>query len=582
VTGDRYVLGISAYHGDASAALLRDGILVAAVAEERLRRVKHWAGFPALAIQAVLRHAGVRGGDVSHVALARDSRAHLVRKATFALRRRPSPELVGARLRHARITAHIRRPLAAALGVSDRALPPVQRVEHHQAHLASAFLASPYAEAACCAVDGFGDFVSTSAGVGRGTTIAIERRVFFPHSLGVLYTAVTQYLGFPAYGDEFKVMALAAYGRRSLVPVLRRLITLTPDGGFALDLTYFRHAGEGAAMEWEAGYPSLASLYAPALEALLGPRRLPGETLTERHRDIACAVQAVFEDALMHVLAALWERTRLPQLCLAGGCALNAVANARIPERTRFREVFVPPAAGDDGTAVGAALDVWHRIAGAPRASVLHDAAYGPDHTEAEIAAAVERLEGDGSFAVVRLSDAGATGMAADIVAGGGIVGWYQGRSEWGARALGNRSIVADPRCREVRDRINALVKGREAFRPLAPSILWDAFGDYFDGVPDAFMTRVASIRPERCAAIPAVAHVDGTARVHAVRREANPAFYRLIEAFGARSGVPILLNTSFNESEPIVDTPAQAVDCFVRTGIDALVMESSVIRRVR
>lgn len=582
MTGDRYVLGISAYHGDASAALLRDGILVAAVAEERLRRVKHWAGFPARAIQSVLGHAGIRGGDVSRVALARDPGAHLLRKAAFALCRSPSVALMGGRIRHARAVGRIRRPLAAALGLPDRTLPPVHHVEHHRAHLASAFLASPYAEAACCAVDGFGDFVSTSAGVGEGTTIAIRRRVFFPHSLGVLYTAVTQYLGFEGYGDEFKVMALAAYGGRSLVPALRRLITLEAAGGFALDLTYFRHAREGAAMEWEGGYPVLAPVYASALEALLGPRRLPGEPLSQRHRDVASAVQAVFEDGLMHVLSALWESTRLPQLCLAGGCALNAVANALIPERTRFREVFVPPAAGDDGTAVGAALDVWHETTGAPRACVLRDAAYGPEHGGAEIDAAVARLEGDERYRIMRLSREGVVCVAADIVASGGIVGWYQGRSEWGARALGNRSIVADPRCGDVRDRINALVKGREAFRPLAPSILWDAFGDYFVGVPDAFMTRVASIRPERRDAIPAIAHVDGTARVHAVRRETSPDFHRLIEAFAARSGVPILLNTSFNESEPIVDTPAQAVDCFIRTGIDALVIEGIVVRRVR
>ncbi len=581
MTGARYVLGVSAYHGDASAALLRDGILVAAVAEERLRRVKHWAGFPALAIEAVLRQAGIRGAHVAHVAVARDPRAHLARKAAFALRRLPSPDLVAGRLRHARAAGRIRRPLASALGVSQRAVPPVYRVEHHRAHLASAFLASPFGEAACCAVDGFGDFVSTSSGVGRGTTIAIGRRVFFPHSLGVLYTAVTQYLGFPGYGDEFKVMALAAYGGRALVPALRRLVRLTPGGAFALDLAYFRHAREGAAMEWAGGYPTLAPLYTPALEALLGPCRAPGDALTRRHRDVAYAVQAVFEDALMHVLGALWETTRLPRLCLAGGCALNAVANARIPERTPFREVFVPPAAGDDGTSVGAALDAWHRITGAPRAFVQCGAAYGPDYAAPEIAAAAAQLDGDARFQIVRLSGADATCVAADILAGGGIVGWYHGRSEWGARALGHRSILADPRCVEVRDRINAVVKGREAFRPLAPSILWEAFGDYFEGVPDAFMTRVAAIRPDRRQTIPAVAHVDGTARVHAVRREVDPAYYRLIQAFAARSGVPVVLNTSFNESEPIVDTPDQAVDCFVRTGIDALVMEGTVIRRV-
>jgi carbamoyltransferase len=456
-------------------------------------------------------------------------------------------------------------------------------VEHHRAHLASAFFASPFDEAACCAVDGFGDFVSTSQAWGHGTALDIQRRVWFPHSLGALYTAITQYLGFADYGDEYKVMALAASGGPSLIPEMRRLVTLKGDGDFALDLSAFRHWSEGAAMEWSGGYPTLDPLYGPGLEDRFGARRLPGSPLEARHRDVARALQAVFEGTLLHILDALQARTRSPRLCLAGGCALNAVANGAIRRRTPFRELFVPPAAGDDGTAVGAALDVWYRVSGTgARAGPLSDAALGPSHDASAGEAALAGLGPADAYDVEVMPTMRDTAVAAaELIAGGAIVGWYQGRSEWGARALGNRSIVADPRRSEMRDRINRVVKVREDFRPLAPSVLWEAYGDYFEGAPDPFMTQAVTVRPDRRAAIPAVTHIDGTARVHAVTRAANPPYYALIEAVGERTGVPVVLNTSFNEREPIIDTPAQAVDCFVRTGLDALVIDHVVIRRV-
>ena len=575
-----YVLGINAFHGDASAALLRDGALVAAVAEERLRRVRHWAGFPTLAIRAVLRAAGIRGDALASVAVGRNPRAHFGRKLGFVLRRRPARALMVTRLRNARAVGDIRGPLAESLEMPRRSLPAVHCVEHHQAHLASAFFASSFDEAACCALDGFGDFVSTSVAVGRGRSLDVLGRVFFPHSLGIMYTAVTQYLGFSSYGDEFKVMALAAHGRPAYVPELRRLVRLSDRGGFELDLRYFRHWSTGAPMEWDGGAPSISRLYTPELESLLGPPRQVEQALTARSANLACSLQAVFEECVFHVLGSLWEQTRLPRVCIAGGCALNGVATGKVRALSHFREVFVPPAAADDGTALGAAQYVWHQVLAGARGPGIRHAYWGSGYDEAEMRDAFSGL-GDDCEVVTYRSVVDAARAAAVLIAQGDVVGWYQGRGEWGARALGNRSIVADPRRPEVRERINSRMKGREPFRPFAPSVTVEALDDYFvNAYADPFMTQVFEVRPDKRDVIPAVTHVDGTARVHAVRRADNAAFYELIEAFEGLTGVPVLLNTSLNEHEPIVDTPRQALDCFDRAGLDAMVMGTTLLRR--
>jgi carbamoyltransferase len=578
-----HVLGINAYHGDVSAALVRDGILIAAVEEERFRRIKHCAGFPTLAIQSVLAQGGIRGADVDHVAVSRDPRAHMLRKAVYVLTRRPSLALVRDRWRNRGRVGDVRGPLATALAVGDTALPPIHHVEHHAAHLASAFFVSPFRDAACCAIDGFGDFVSTSFAVGADTRLDVLDHVFFPHSLGILYTAVTQHLGFPAYGDEFKVMGLAPYGKPTMVAALRQLVRLTESGRFELDLRYFRHWSDGVAMEWDDGYPTMGPVYSAALDELLGPARQPGDLLTSHHEDVARSLQAVYEECAMHVLRGLWERTKNPRLCLAGGCAMNSVANGKIRTETPFQQVYVQPASGDNGTALGAAYDVWHRALGGARGFEMTHAYWGPGYSADDIAEAVApRIHDTDGFVVERLASVGdAAALAARLIADGLIVGWYQGRMEWGARALGNRSIVADPRRVDIRDIINAKIKFREKFRPFAPSVAVEALGQYFVGaVPDPFMIQVYPVREEMRAVVPAVTHVDGSGRLQTVSAASNPAYYRLIKEFEALTGVPIVLNTSFNENEPIVDTPAQALDCFLRTAMDAIVLGSVVVRR--
>ncbi|MFO7301368.1 MAG: carbamoyltransferase C-terminal domain-containing protein [Acidobacteriota bacterium] len=578
------ILGINAYHADVSAVLIRDGVLVAAVEEERFRRIKHVAGFPHEAIRACLRMAGISGREVRHVAVSRRPRAHLLRKALYTLRRRPDARLLKDRAANYRRVGAVETTLAEALGLQPGdPRPQVHYVEHHPAHLASAFFVSPFDRAAVCAIDGFGDFVSTSWGLGQDGRIDVRHRTFFPHSLGLVYLAITQYLGFLHFGDEFKVMGLAPYGRPDRVDEMRRLVRLRPGGRFELDLTYFQHWRGDSPMTWDEGAPELGRVYAPALERLLGPARRPEEPLTPEHEAVAASLQVVFEEVAFHVLEAVAKATGERRLCLAGGCAMNSVANGRIRAATPFDEVFVQPAAADNGTALGAAFFVEHQVLGRPRSFVMEHACWGPAFDDEAIASAIEARQADiraGQCDVRRFETRRELNeWTAARIAEGLVIGWFQGRMEWGARALGNRSILADPRRADMRDIINSKIKFREKFRPFAPSVLEEALDDYFVGAaPDPFMQQVYPIRPERRAEIPAVTHVDGTGRLQTVSRRTNPEYWELIRAFAGLTGVPVLLNTSFNENEPIVHAPGEALDCFLRTRMDVLVLGLHVI----
>ncbi|MGH9172984.1 MAG: carbamoyltransferase family protein [Vicinamibacterales bacterium] len=580
------VLGLNAYHGDVSAVVVRDGELVAAAEEERFRRIKHVAGFPTDAVRACLKMAGVSGARIDHVAVSRNPRAHLWRKAAFALRHRPGNGLVRDRAANYGKVRALPETAACALGLAPGDKQPAFHwVEHHPAHLASAFFVSPFEEAAVCAIDGFGDFVSTSWAVGRGSTLDVVHRTYFPHSLGLLYLAITQYLGFMKYGDEFKVMGLAPYGQPAFVSEIQKLVQLLPAGDFALDLKYFTHWSGGARMTWEDGEPAIDRVFSNELEQELGPARRPDEPVTPRHEAIAASLQVVFETAAFHVLRGLHQRTRLSRLCLAGGCAMNSVANGKIREHTPFTDVFIQPASGDNGTALGAAYHVWNQELGQPRTFVMSHGYWGPEFVNGEIDAALsaraDDLRASGCEVRVMPDQAGLVDWTAARIADGQIVGWFQGRMEWGARALGNRSILADPRRADMREIINTKIKFREKFRPFAPTVLEEAHDEYFVGsVADPFMMQVYSIRPEKRDVIPAVTHVDGSGRLQTVNREANARYWELIRAFGRRTGVPILLNTSFNENEPIVLQPAEALDCFLRTRMDVLVLGDHAIAK--
>jgi carbamoyltransferase len=587
------VLGINAFHGDSAAALLRDGAFAAGIEEERLNRVKHWAGFPAAAIAAVLAESGCEPESVAHVAVSRDPSAHLLAKVLFALRRGPGIAAVRSRLENHRRIRDVPSLLRAACGGRELRAQ-FHAVEHHRAHLASAFFGSPHEEAACLTVDGFGDFLSSMSALGRGSRLEVLDEVLFPHSLGLLYTAVTQFLGFVGYGDEYKVMGLAAYGAPSFLPELRRLVHLEPDGRFETDPAWFRHASEGVTMSWDGGEPRVGPLWSPRFVETFGPARRPEEEILDRHRDLAASLQAAYEEAFFHRLRALRRRTGSKALCLAGGCAFNSVANGKIFSQTDFEDVFIQSAAGDAGTALGAAQYVWHQVLERPRAFVMEHSYWGTAFDESRVVKALTaRLPGatvgaaawrSGDLEVRRVArEDDLIAETAAALAEGHIVGWYQGRGEWGPRALGNRSILADPRRQALKDTLNAVVKRRESFRPFAPSILEERVGDYFEvAYPDPFMVKVYPIRPARRAEIPAVTHVDGSGRLQTVSRRHNPRFWALIRAFEERTGVPVLLNTSFNENEPIVNTPEEALDCFLRTRMDRLVMGDWVVDRPR
>ncbi|HEV8577591.1 MAG TPA: carbamoyltransferase C-terminal domain-containing protein [Thermoanaerobaculia bacterium] len=582
------ILGLSVYHADASAAAVVDGRFVAGVEEERFRRIKHWAGFPELAIRFCLEE--MSGGDlggITALAVARQPRAYLARKAALALRHPRSLRRALGRARNLRQVASLEERIAAAFGGPAPRLHPV---EHHLAHVASAFFCSPFDEAMCLTVDGFGDFVSTMTAVGRGNTVEVLDRVHFPHSLGLFYTAITQFLGFPGFGDEYKVMGLAAYGEPSFAERLGRIVPPRPDGTFALDLRYFRHLSEGVDMTWEDGAPELGTIYTPALEELLGPAR-SGEELTQRHKDLAASLQAVYEERFFSLVNALQHRTGLKRLALAGGCAMNSLANGKLFDRTGVEEVFIQAAAGDAGTSLGAALYVHHAVLGAPRDGFVMEHSYwGPGYGDGEIrqaiAAAVPGSDGrDGVWGEIRIEavqdDERLADQTAEAIARGHVVGWYQGRSEWGPRALGNRSILADPRRADMKEILNLKIKRRESFRPFAPSVLEERTGEWFTiDYPDPFMIKVYPIRLEKRPLVPAVTHVDGTGRLQTVSRTSNSRYWKLISAFERRTGVPMVLNTSFNENEPIVNTPAEALDCFLRTRMDRLVLGDVVLER--
>lgn len=577
------ILGLNAFHGDSSAILIKDGKLIAAAEEERFRRVKHWAGFPSHAIGYCLREAGLKLSDIHHVAINQDSKANLGRKIRYLLTQRPNFELLATRIKNRRKRNDIPNLLAECFP-GERFQGEVHHVEHHMAHLSSAFHVSPFEQAVVVSVDGLGDFGSAAWGTGVGGKINVDGRVYFPHSLGIFYQALTQYLGFPHYGDEYKIMGLAPYGQPAFMDAMRKIVRLQADGTYALDLAYFRHHKERIAYQWTNGSPEFTDLFSPALEQLLGPRRAPDESLENRHRDIARSVQSMYEEAFFHMIGRLHARYGLDDLALAGGCAMNSVANGKIRRMTPFQRVYVQSAAGDAGGAIGAAFALWQKMGGA-RSFVMDHAYWGPQFSSDAIRALVDARKSEidaGGCTVERIDDEGELcRRVAATVADGKVIGWFQGRMEWGPRALGNRSIVCDPRRADMKGILNAKIKRRESFRPFAPSVLEEAVAEWFeedDAVP--FMMQVFQIREEKRCLIPAVTHVDGSGRLQTVSARTNPLYHRLIGAYRDLTGIPMVLNTSFNENEPVVCEPKEALDCFLRTRMDLLVLGDVLIER--
>lgn len=575
------ILGINAYHGNASAAILCEGKLVAAVEEERFNRVKYAAGFPVAAIRYCLQAAGITLAQVDHVAVPRNPYARLGTKLFYALR---MPSFARQRAKVLAKFTGIPEALAAAFDVAPEKLKArFHRVEHHVAHLASSFYCSPFEQAALLSADGLGDFASSMWGAGFGRRMNFHGSVAFPHSLGLYYSAVTQYLGFLKFGDEYKVMGLGAYGEPEFLPEFREIV-LSNGRRFHLGLEYFTHHRTGPEMSWvEADKtPVLGKMYSNEMPKKLGPVRAPEAPIEQRHKNLACSLQTRLEEVYLGMLQRLQAETGMKSVCLAGGVAFNCVANGKIPASTGFENVYVHPAAGDAGLAVGAAQYVWHQVLGNPRGFVMEHAYWGPDFSREEIRAAVTASHlGRNGCTVSELPEGELVRQTAAIIADGKILGWFQGRAEWGPRALGNRSIVADPRRAEMKEILNRRIKHREIFRPFAPSILAEKTGEWFEqSHPSPFMTMAYAVKYEKRGKIPAPTHVDGTGRLQTVTPTANPRYWRLISEFERQAGVPVVLNTSFNDNEPIVCKPQEAIDCFERTQMDALVLGDFLITR--
>jgi len=576
------ILGINAYHADSSAAIFVNGKMVAATEEERFTRVKHWAGFPAKAIEFCLAQAGVTVEQVDHIAIGRDPKAKMLQKLLFlAMNPNGSMRVIRERLSNSRKVATLEREFKNHFGVDEQLVASkIHQVEHHRSHLASAFFASPFEEAALLSIDGSGDFTTTMIGVGKGNKIEVLDSVDFPHSIGIFYTAFTQLLGFPFYGDEYKVMGLAPYGaaQPALMDKLWDVVRLDNSKGlFHLNLKYFVSPTKGIITYGEDHVPVVSSLFSEAMLSEFGPARKKDEPLTQYHKDLAASVQRVTEATIFHILNSLHRRTGLTRVCVAGGVAQNSVANGKITRNTPFQQVYIPSAGHDAGISMGSALYVQHQKLDMPRQQPIWSAYTGSNFCNEEI----ETLLNNRSISYKRLSDEELYEHVSERLVNAGVVGWFTGRAEFGPRALGARSILADPRRTDAKDLLNAKVKRRESFRPFAPSILKEYVQEYFevnDQVP--FMEKVFPIRSEKHAVIPAVTHVDGTGRLQTVDKEVSPRYYSLINKFREKTGVPILLNTSFNENEPIVNSPVEALECFLRTNMDMLVLENCVIER--
>jgi carbamoyltransferase len=563
------ILGLNMFHADASAAILQDGEIAFAIAEERLNRIKHYAGFPALAIQACLDAVGARISDVDHVAIGQDKDANLAKKIEYAVAN-PGKLLNFLQLRRRKQQMQdLRSLLARSLACDPGSLKfQEHHLEHHIAHIASAFYCSPWDRAAGFSYDGSGDFVSTMMARCHETEIEVLNRVFLPHSLGSFYTMICEFIGYNRYGEEGKVMGLAPYGKATYCDQVRQIIG-TLNGEFRLNLRYFKSIGSNQGMKvLSDGTVQLARHFSERMQEMFGEPRLPHTDITQRDMDLAYAMQYWFEESFFHLLGELHERVPEERLAMAGGCALNSVANGKLFSRTPFHETWIQPAAGDEGLALGAALHTWHSVLKQPRRHSMKHSNLGPEFSPDKI----QRELRTADLKFVRLEREPLLQSVAQQMAAGNVVGWFQGRMEWGPRALGNRSIVAHPGLPNMKDILNARIKQREWFRPFAPSILAERQSDYFEhSHPSPFMLHVYKIRPEKREQLCAVNHVDNTGRLQSVSREENPLYYDLIKAFERESGIPVILNTSFNENEPIVCGPEQAIDCFKRTRMDAL-----------
>jgi carbamoyltransferase len=589
------ILGISCYFHDAAAALLQDGVLVAAAEEERFSRKKHDYDFPRHAIRFCLEKGKIEGGDLDYVVFFEKPFVKFERILMTCLQMFPRSWRV---FREAMATwlgdkLWIKNTLRRELGIEEKR---ILFSEHHLSHAASAFLCSPFEEAAILTVDGVGEWTTASFGVGKANDVRLLKEIRFPHSLGLLYSAFTAFLGFEVNEGEYKVMGMAPYGEPRHRDLVEKLIRVYDDGSFWLDMDYFSYH-YSTDKTYNAKFAQLfgqsrdpkAPFFTPStpFPIYYGEKPANYNSLAQenqRYADIAASIQSVTEETLLKMANALYRETGLKKLCMAGGVALNSVANGRILRETPFEELYIQPSAGDGGGALGAALYAYHTVLGKPRTFTMDHAYWGKDYSAAEI----EGFLDESGISHKRVEEEEKLiDTVVDALTQGKVVGWFQGAFEWGPRALGNRSILADPRRADMKDVVNVKIKFREPYRPFAPSVLLEQSEQFFDlkdpvrHFPARFMLLVTGVNEDKRDVIAATTHVDGSARLQVVHRETNPLYYRLIERFGQATGVPVVLNTSFNlKGEPIVNTPGEAFSTFTRSGLDVLVLGSCLVRK--
>jgi len=580
----KYILGINAYHPDSSAALIKDGVLIAAVEEERFTRIKHWSGFPGQAINFCLTKAKISINDIDIIAINNNTNSNFLRKFIFAIFNITNIKNLKNKIERFNNKKSFSKELYNKINLKDFQGHIVE-VEHHLSHLSSAFYVSPFSKATVVSVDGFGDFASTAWGVGNNNKINCEGKIFFPHSLGIFYQCLTQFLGFYHFGDEYKVMGLAPYGNPIYLEQMKNIVILKSHGRFQLNLKFFKHHLGNVDSGWDEGKPFTKTIFTNELINLLGKARTPNEEISQIHKDIASSVQAMYELAFFNLLNYLYSKHGNDSIALAGGCAANSVANGKILLKTRYKYIYVQAAAGDAGGAIGSAFSAYFSKYNRRRNFIMDHSYWGPEYTNDQI---IPLLNQNIHFNINNFrplfieNESTLCEHVAKHISDGSVVGWFQGAMEWGPRALGNRSILCDPRRIDMKDILNIKIKRRESFRPFAPSIIKEKVNDWFevdDNVP--FMMQVYQIKANKRNEIPAVCHVDGSGRLQTVTELNNSRYYRLLNEFNRITGVPILLNTSFNENEPIVCTPIEAFNCFLRTNMDILVLNNYIFSRV-
>lgn len=581
---DLNIIGINAFHGDSSACLVSNGVLINAIEEERINRVKHWAGLPIESIRWCLTNANLKIDNIDYIAISRDPSVHFHKKILRLLKKPPSINFIRNRSSNLIKVKDLKKEIAAGLNLkSDLIKAKIENIEHHKAHIASSFYVSGFNESACLTVDGFGDFVSTMRASGKDSFISTVDYVEFPHSLGIFYTAITQFLGFPFYGDEYKVMGMSAYGKPIYLDKMRNLVKVKNNGLFELDTSYFLHDKDGVEMTWNNGSPHFGNLFSEKLLDLFGNPRLKGEEVTTHHKDLAASAQALYEEVFFHIVNDTYKKINSENLSLAGGCIQNSLANGKIYKNTPYKKVYIPPAAYDAGTAIGAAFETFYKYSKEKKSYIMNSPYLGPDFSDTNIEDIIKSFENklkEKNCKVEKMENQDSLCIKiAEYIANGAIVGWFQGRTEFGPRALGNRSILADPRSKEMKTILNERVKRRESFRPFAPSILEEKVSEWFEeDHAVTFMEKVYKIKEEKRSLIPAVCHEDGTGRLQTVSSETNEKYYSLIKEFEKITNIPMLLNTSFNDNEPIVNIPAQAINCFLNTKMDLLILNNYII----